>query len=69
MVGLMNVLVGGFIPENTTCPYSDECTFKYTACNGEGCPVSNGDTVDYKLSCGAARLFVLLELLNSREDD
>jgi hypothetical protein len=65
MVGLMKVLnENGCIPENTTCPFSDECTFKHMACNGDGCPVSNDGTVDYEFSCGAARLF---ELLDSRK--
>jgi hypothetical protein len=65
MVGLMNVLVDGFFPKDITCPFSDECPFKSMACNGNGCPISDGNTVDYKFSCGAARLF---DLLDSREE-
>ena len=51
----------GLIPENTVCPFTDKCGyFKDVACNGNGCPASTGDNkVDF--SCGAARLFDMLE--------
>jgi len=56
----MSILINGKIPAGVSCPYSYECEFKYVACNGEGCPVTEGNTVDHDFSCGAARLFALI---------
>lgn len=51
----------GLIQPGETCKFSDECYFKEMACNGEGCPVSDGMTVKHTFSCGAYRLFKLTE--------
>jgi len=60
----MSKLVNGRIPANTSCPYSDECgSVKNTACNGKGCPVSEGQTIESDFSCGAARL---LDMVNKK---
>jgi len=57
----MSVLKNGLIPVGVMCPFVDNCPYKHNACNGAGCPFSRGNTHDLKFSCGAARLFTLLE--------
>lgn len=57
-------LIGGNVPAGESCPYDDECDFKDIACNGTGCPVSNGKTQSIPFSCGLARFFVLCNNLD-----
>jgi len=57
----MSKLTNGRILSGTTCPYSKDCgSIKVTACNGQGCPVSEGKTTKVNFSCGAARGFDMI---------
>jgi len=55
----------GWIPPGNTCAYSDECRVKRDACNGNGCPVSDGKTVPHRFSCGWARFIKIVKRPNN----
>lgn len=52
-------LVYGSIPAGESCFASSACEVKHMACNGNGCPVSDGKTIDRCFSCATVRLFEL----------
>jgi len=54
-------LVNGKILKGDKCPYVHGCNFKIAACNGDGCPFLYKDEHFCDFSCGASRLFALLE--------
>lgn len=49
----------GYIAEGDTCPFSDKCDCKESACNGNGCPVSDGKRHTVDFSCAIARFYEL----------
>jgi hypothetical protein len=50
------------IPAGHKCIHRDRCGhFKYTACNGEGCPFSKEDiSIDRDFSCATWRLLNII---------
>jgi len=58
-------LVHGKILKGDKCPYVDECVFKIAACNGEGCPFLYKDKHTVDFSCGAVRLFAIINKDNN----
>lgn len=56
------MLVNGRIPKGANCPYRYDCGhMKYTACNGEGCPFTRGDSHTNDFSCATSRLIELIK--------
>lgn len=65
----MTQLNKGKIPKGVTCPYSDDCgSCKVTACNGNGCPVAYGKTIEHDFSCAAARGFDMIFNMEKRDE-
>ena len=62
-------LVNGLIQAGNSCPYILLCTFKYNACNGNGCPFLHNKIVDHDISCGLARFFILTKENKAHKDE
>lgn len=59
--GAVGPLVDGRVPAGSSCPFSARCGLKEVACNGDGCPVSDGKTTGVAFSCAVARAFEMFD--------
>lgn len=57
---IVSNLVDGKVPAGESCFASDICNLKKSACNGDGCKVCDGKTIDRPMSCGGARFFEMM---------
>jgi hypothetical protein len=61
---LKSNLVNGRVPAGESCFYSSYCKEKEVVCNGTGCPVADGETIESEFSCALARM---AELIHKKE--
>lgn len=61
-------LVNGKILKGDDCPYKDDCDWKWTVCNGEGCPFVDASEHFCDFSCASSRFFKLLDDVKERDN-